>query len=190
MHGSFGGSGQRLVPILVGVGTRRKALKVDLRYHKIEYTGGTMLFRSVPGLATCPRTCCMRRCFGARSGPAVRILNRLSLALQPVGLHASSGASRLLPRAWVFLGKLPPGGEVVVPTAVPIGTQGKAAGLRSRVQCVLGVPACNGRVPALHSRAVPVPVRSCPPDPHMGHPGPVHSKAIPRCLSGNYRSAT
>ena len=76
-----------------------------------------------------------------------------------------------------ILGQVPPGGEVVVPTAIPTGTRCTAAGLRSQVH-VLRVPACIGRVPALHGRTAPVPIRSCPPDPRMGHPGPVRSKSM------------
>ena len=72
MHGSVRGSGQRLVPSLVGEGTQCKPLNVDLRFHKTGYAGGTMLFRCVPGLATWPRTCCIHRCFDNRSGPAAR----------------------------------------------------------------------------------------------------------------------
>ena len=36
------------------------------------------------------------------------------------------------------------------------------------------------RVPALHGRTVPVPVRSCPQDCQLGHPGPIRSKSMAR----------
>ena len=47
---------------LVNEGTQYKPLKVDLRYHRTGYTGGLILFRNVPGFATCPRTCFIHRC--------------------------------------------------------------------------------------------------------------------------------
>ena len=63
LYGTVGGSGQRLVSNLVGEGTQCTPLKVNLRYHKTGYTGGTMLLYSVPGLAAGPQTCCV--CAGA-----------------------------------------------------------------------------------------------------------------------------
>ena len=103
LHGSVGGSGQRRVSNLVGEGAQCKPLMVYPRYHKTRYTGGTMLLRSVPGLTTCPRTCCIHRCFGARSGPAARVPDRLSS--RTVGPRTSSPTSRLLlPRSRLFLG--------------------------------------------------------------------------------------
>ena len=138
-----------------------------------------MLLRSVPGLAACPQTCWTHRCFGTRSGPAARVPDLLSS--RTVGPRTSSAISRLLlPRSWPLLRQVPLDGEVVVPTAFPIGTRCKAAGLRSRMQYDLRVPACNGRVSARHGRTVPVPVHSCPPDRQLGHPGPVRSKRIAR----------
>ena len=133
---AVGGSGQRLVCNLVGGDTQCNPLKVDLRCHKTGYTESTMLFRSVPGVATCPRTCRIHRCYGIRSRSAARIPDRLSS--QTVGPHTSSATSRLLlARARVFLRQVPRGAKVVVPTAIPTRTRGKAAGLRSRVQYVL-----------------------------------------------------
>ena len=137
-----------------------------------------MLLPSVPGLTTCPRTCYVHRCFGTRSGPAPRVPDRLSS--RTVGPRTVSATSRLiLPRSRPLLRQVPLDGDVV-PTAIPIGTRCKAAGLRSRMKYDLRVPACNGRVPALHGRTVRVPVRSCPPNRQLGHPGPVRSKCMAR----------
>ena len=72
---------------------------------------------------------CTHRCFGTRSDPAVRVPDRLSS--RTVGPRTSSATSGLLPRSQAFLGQVPPGAEFVVPTTIPIGTRGKAAGLRS-----------------------------------------------------------
>ena len=111
---------------------------------------------------TGPRACCIHRCCGTRSGPAARVPERLSS--RTVASQTSSATSRLLlPRFRVFLGQVPLGGEVVVPTAIPVGTRGIAAVLRFRVRYGLRVPPCNGRVPVLHGRSVPLPERSCPP---------------------------
>ena len=138
-----------------------------------------MLLRSVPGLAACPQTCCIHRCFGTRSGPAARVPGRLSS--RNVWLRTFSAISRLLPpRSRPLLRPVPLDGEIVFPTAFPIGTRGKAAGLRSCMQYDLRVPACNGRVPARHGRTVPAPVHSCPPDRQLGHPGLVRSKGMAR----------
>ena len=138
-----------------------------------------MLLRSVPGLAACPQTCCIHRCFGTRSGPAARVPDRLSS--RNVWPRTSSYIScLLLPRSRPLLRQVPLDGDVVVPTAFLIGTRWKAAGLRSRMQHDLRVPACNGRVPALHGRTVPVPVHSCLPNRQLGHPGPIRSKRMAR----------
>lgn len=75
------------------------------------------------------------------------------------------------------------GEELAVPTTIPIGTPGKAAGLWSWVEHNLRVPACNRHVPALDGRTIPAPEGSGPPD---RHPGPVRSKRMarsPRLLS-------
>lgn len=79
-------------------------------------------------------------------------------------MQASGGRPKVSRPNQVLIGQVPPGGEVVVPTTIPIGPRVKTTGLRSRVQydCV---SACNGHVPAPHGRTVPVPVRSPPPRP-------------------------
>ena len=123
--------------------------------------------------------CDIPRCFGTRSGPTARVLDRLSS--RTVGPRMSSAISRLLlPRSQPLLRKIPLDEEVAVPTAIPNGTRCKFAGLRSRMQYDLCIPACNGRVPALHGRTAPVPMRSWPPGRQLGHPGPVRSKHMAR----------
>lgn len=49
LHGIVGGISKRLVTSLEGESTQYKPLKVDLRCYKTGCTGGTMLFRNVPG---------------------------------------------------------------------------------------------------------------------------------------------
>ena len=138
-----------------------------------------MLLRSAPGLAACPQTCCIHRCFGTQSGPAARVPGRLSS--RNVWPRTFSAMSRLLPpRSRPLLRQVPLYGEVVFPTALSMGARGKDARLRYRMQYDLGVPACNARVPASHGRTVPVPVHSYPPDPHMGYPGAVRCKSMAR----------
>ena len=167
MHGSVDGSGQRLVSSLAGMGTRCKPLKIDLRYSKPGYSGGTIPFRGALGLAICPRTCCIHQCFSTRSGSAAGVPNQL--LSRTVGRRTSPATSRLhLPRSRLLIGQVPLVEEVVVPTAIPICTRGKAAGLRTRVQRGLHVPACKGCVPALHGCTVSISVRSYPPRPSIG----------------------
>ena len=187
LYGAVGGSVQRLASNLVGEGTQCKPLKVDLRYRKTGYTGGTMLLPSVPELTTCPRTCYIHRCFGTRSGPAPRVPDRLSSTT--VGPRTVSATSRLLlPRSRPLLRQVLLDGDVVL-TAIPIGTRCKAAGLRSRMKYDLRVPACNGRVPAIHGSTVPVPARSCPQTVNWVIQGPsaVSTWLVPRLF---HRSAS
>ena len=138
-----------------------------------------MLLRSVPGVAACPQTCCIHQCFGTRSGPAARIPGRL--LSRKVWHRTPSAISRLLPRSRPLLRQVPLDGGVVFPTALPIGTRGKDAGLRSRMRYDLRVPACTTAVypPAIVARYL-YRLHSCPPGRQLGHPGPVRSKRMAR----------
>ena len=188
LYETVGGSGQRLVSNLVGEGTQCKPLKVDLSYHKTGYTGGAMLLRSVPGFASCRQTCYIPNYTAALVLGLVQLQGSLTAIVEN---RLASNVLGHLPSASSSFAAITPassaGWEVVVPTAFPIGTRCKAAGLRSRMQFDLGVPACNGGVPALHRRTVILPVRSCPRDRQLGHEGPVRSSAwlVPRLY---YRS--
>ena len=178
MHGSVGGSGQRLASSLVGGGTQRKPLKVDLRCHKTGYTEGTMLFRSVRGIATYPRVCCILRRFGTRCGPTARIPDRLSSPL------VSN------PRASYVLGHLPSSSSSPgISQACSAGWGGRPPNGRAReARSPVCVPECNTFCAFQHAMSVyPASMvarylHRCghAPDPHMGHLGLVLSKSMAR----------
>lgn len=90
--------------------------------HRSGCTGGTMLSRSVPGPAICPRACRIERCCGIQSDPAARLPDQLSP--RDVGPRTSSANSRLFPLSRLCLGQVLLGGEIVAPTITPIGTRG------------------------------------------------------------------
>ena len=99
-----------------------------------------MLFRSVFALPTCPQTFCIHRCFGTRPGPATGFPS--DSRREPKGLVRPRPPPVFFLEPRVFLGQVPPGGDVVVPMAIPIDLRGKAARLRSRV---CSRPSCKER---------------------------------------------
>ena len=161
MHGSVGGSDQRLLTSLVGEDTQCKPLEVDLRYYKTGYTEGNVRFCSVA--RTCPRTCCILDGLCTRPSSAAGVLDRLSSRI--VESRTSPATSGLdLPWSRAFLGQVPQGGEVVVPTSFRLARKAKPR---------VCIPECNTICAFQHATAVfppsmvvrvPQSVRSCPPD--------------------------